>query len=172
MGSSNRRGLWRPGLVVGCVALAASLACSNRVQRFDMLFDPCVPLVLEAHGVSDEELAIVEAAIDLWQDVFAIETTVEDVAGARRMRVLFRDDVWYYGRFDDTRARLEVATWIEDPDTMAIVLAHELGHAFNLYHVDESERLSVMNPGNVDVPPTPADGEELAGLWGECDTRR
>ncbi len=137
-----------------------------------MLFDPCVPLVLEPEaGATAHEVAVIEEAIALWNDVFEIEATVDDVPGARHLPVYFEDDIWYYGRFDDTRGHLEVATWIEDLDGMAIVLAHEIGHAYNLYHVDPGDRASVMNAGNVDVAPTPADGEELVGLWGRCEDR-
>lgn len=160
------------GLAFALAALVASMSCSARVQRFQMLFDPCVPLVLEpAPGASEKETAIIGEAIALWNDVAAIEATLDDVPGARSLPVHFDDDVWYYGRFDDARGRLEVASWLEDFDAMAIVLAHELGHAYNLYHVDPDDRLSVMNTGNLDVPPTPADGDELVALWGDCEAR-
>ena len=49
------------------------------------------------------------------------------------------------------------------------VIAHELGHAFGLFHVPASERISLMNPGNLTTPPTTADQAALAALWGSCD---
>jgi hypothetical protein len=154
------------------VALLPALSCSGDVQRFELLFDPCVPLSLEPEPeATDAQLAIIEDALALWDDVFPHAATLDEVPGARRLPVLFRDDIWYYGRFHDGRGHLEVATWLEDPEVMAIVLAHELGHAFNLYHVDSSDRDSVMNRGNLDVAPTREDGDELVGLWGDCEAR-
>lgn len=159
----------------GAAAMAGLIgwtACSARVQRFELVFDPCAPLVLEAEeGAGEDEVAVIEGAIELWNEVADIEATTSGAQGARSLPVHFEDEVWYYGRFDDARGRLEVATWIEDADTMAIVLAHEIGHAYNLYHVDPDERASVMNAGNLDTPPTEGDGEELTGLWGECADR-
>lgn len=142
------------------------------MQRFDMLFDPCLPVVLEPEpGATADEIAIIEEAIAMWGEVASIDATTEPVNGARRLSVSFPEDIWYYGRFDDAGGGLEVASWIGDSHGMAIVLAHELGHAFNLYHVEPGDRVSVMNAGNQDVPPTREDGEALAGLWGDCAAR-
>jgi hypothetical protein len=165
--------LFRPALgLAACAALVPALSCSGDVQRFQLLFDPCSPLVLEPEpDATDEQLEIIEESLALWHDVFAHEATLDEVPGARRLPVQFRDDIWYFGRFNDVRGHLEVATWLDDPEVMAIVLAHELGHAFNLYHVDPDDRLSVMNRGNTDVAPTPGDADELAGLWGDCEAR-
>lgn len=162
--------------LAACAASAsvALSACSARVQRFELIFDPCAPLVLEpGKGAGEEETAIIEDAIELWGEVATIEARVAGDAadGARSLPVHFDDDVWYYGRFHDGAGHLEVASWLEDPDTMAIVLAHEIGHAYNLYHVDPDDRPSVMNAGNLDVPPTARDGQELRSLWGSCAAR-
>jgi len=48
-------------------------------------------------------------------------------------------------------------------------VAHELGHAFGLVHVPQSERTSLMNPGNISTPPTVEDQAALAALWGTCE---
>jgi hypothetical protein len=47
-----------------------------------------------------------------------------------------------------------------DPDQTAIVIAHELGHAFGLVHT--SARPSVMNPGNLSIAPTADDRAAIA----------
>lgn len=51
---------------------------------------------------------------------------------------------------------------------LAVVLAHEIGHAFGLFHVAPSVRASVMNPGNLSTPPTAGDAAQVARLWGAC----
>lgn len=55
-----------------------------------------------------------------------------------------------------------------DGQPLAVTVAHELGHAFGLVHVDPSVRASVMNPGNLSTPPTAADAAQVTGLWGAC----
>ncbi len=50
--------------------------------------------------------------------------------------------------------------------SLAVVAAHEIGHAFGLLHV--TDRSSVMNPGNLSTPPTPGDAAQVAALWGAC----
>lgn len=53
----------------------------------------------------------------------------------------------------------------------SVVLSHELGHALNLYHVAPSERISVMNKGNSDIPPDDRDAMALQSMWGDCVLR-
>jgi predicted Zn-dependent protease len=57
---------------------------------------------------------------------------------------------------------------ITDRAELAIVVAHELGHAFGLVHIDVATRASLMNPGNLTTPPTDADQRALEALWGAC----
>jgi len=49
---------------------------------------------------------------------------------------------------------------------LAIAVAHEVGHAFGLAHVDG--RSSVMNPGNLTIAPNEADAAALMQTWGDC----
>jgi hypothetical protein len=57
---------------------------------------------------------------------------------------------------------------LTDRHERAVTIAHEVGHAFGLIHVDRAVRSSVMNQGNLEVEPSPADHHELTALWGDC----
>jgi len=72
------------------------------------------------------------------------------------------------GLYDDENGVIYVNAEIADLRVLRIVIAHELGHAFGLEHVDD--RPSLMNRGNISVEPTPDDEAALRALWGACPT--
>lgn len=132
-----------------------------------MSFDPCKPLALV---VTDEgRVPVVEAGVALWRDVFPVQVTViQTPTTAPSLPIHFVESALYMGRFDDGRGTIELATRVPEGHPMAVVLAHELGHAYNLYHVSKGERVSVMNKGNHEVGPTAEDGAALTARWGRC----
>jgi Zn-dependent peptidase ImmA (M78 family) len=75
-----------------------------------------------------------------------------------------------FGFYDDVDVKLEISDALSD-DQRAIVIAHELGHAFGLVHVAATERASVMNVANLRIAPTAADQLAVAALWGDCANR-
>src|SRR5262245_63968383 len=75
----------------------------------------------------------------------------------------------FHGIYEDELGVVYVNSTLDDPEQRAIAIAHELGHAFGLWHVSADERSSVMNPGNLSVSPTSADGMALVEIWGACD---
>lgn len=75
----------------------------------------------------------------------------------------------FHGFYDDEAGVIYLNDQLADRRQLAIVLAHELGHAFGLVHVSPAERTSLMNPGNLTTPPTDEDQAALEALWGRCD---
>lgn len=151
-----------------CVLLSGS-GCED-ILFFEKVYDPCSPLVLESPpDATDEERASIAEGVELWREVFAIATTLDKgPEGARRLPVEMVEESFYMGFFDDKNGVIRLGRRVTDPDVRAVVMAHELGHAFNLFHVDSSERSSVMNRGNKDVVPTVEDAESLERKWGLC----
>jgi hypothetical protein len=74
----------------------------------------------------------------------------------------------FHGVYDPASATITINRALTDRATLAIVIAHELGHVFGLAHVPAATRASLMNPGNLATPPTDADQRTLETLWGTC----
>lgn len=74
----------------------------------------------------------------------------------------------FHGVYDPASATITINRALTDRATLAIVIAHELGHVFGLAHVPAATRASLMNPGNLATPPTDADQRTLEALWGTC----
>ncbi len=128
--------------------------------------DPCVPIVLvPADDVTAAERASIEDALRLWNDAAGTELTLGEVEGAAHVPVHFRDaPLIFLGVYE--RGSVVVNRGLTDERTRTVVLAHELGHAFGLAHVEDEG--SVMVPGNATVAPGPRDAAAIAALWGAC----
>ena len=148
------------GLLVACGGAQDS---GTPIER-----DPCAPLgiamtapsEIQAHGVAD--------AIALWRaqgltgfdragDTTTIELRFEQAAPA------------FHGYYDPSSGVVYINLDVVDPQPLAIVIAHELGHAFGLVHVDPNERRSLMNAGNLVTTPTDEDRHAIEALWGNCE---
>jgi hypothetical protein len=148
------------------VLLLAVAACTSGRgdSTIDVTHDACAPLALvsaEATTVQREGIADAEA---LWRDRGAPALGLR--AGST-LDVVFQDAASnFYGLYDDEFGVIYINQQITIRSTLAIVVAHELGHAFGLPHI--TDRVSVMNPGNLSTPPTEDDQRALAALWGNC----
>jgi hypothetical protein len=157
------------------LALAlATLSCAPETlaQRFDAC--QLTEITLPADTAPDVADSVTKG-VAYWSEALGLPWSVttegtEGTEGAVRIPLRFLDTPIFYGRFEDEAGQIVLSTQVTDPELRAVVMAHELGHALGLYHVEKSERSSVMNPGNRDVTPTSADLEAVVAIWGRCES--
>jgi hypothetical protein len=151
------------------VALALVTACASHPDSTAIAttFDACSPPELVTIGATAVQADGIAAAVVLWQ-----RRGVPDLGSGSgsQLPIVFQDAApLFHGFYDDTSAKIYINSELSDAHTLAIVIAHELGHAFGLHHVDPKLRSSVMNAGNLVVEPTADDQTALESLWGVCD---
>jgi hypothetical protein len=146
------------------------MGCVAQDDTIDIVFDPCASLGLIVDGeASDAERAGVEVAVEMWNASAGTHLTTTPAPDAPRIPIRFEDGAAvFYGIYLDEEGAVVINHALTDERGRAITIAHEVGHAFGLIHVDASDGLSLMNPGNLDQGPTLADLTSLASLWGEC----
>ncbi|HXI60005.1 MAG TPA: ImmA/IrrE family metallo-endopeptidase [Polyangia bacterium] len=157
------------------LTLASAGGCAQPSPGDSLHFDPCQPLILAATAsASQAETDGISAGIALWNRVAHSHLSmIVDGAGSTSapgatVPINFQAAAApSHGFYDAERGEVFINTDLTDSQR-AITIAHEVGHSFGLAHVADSTRLSVMNPGNLDTPPTSDDVEALAALWGRC----
>lgn len=131
--------------------------------------DPCAQLALTAPAATAAELDGIAAARGLWRDRGVSAFDPAPAPAPQPIAIRFDDAAEvFHGVYDPESATIVINRAITDHATLAIVLAHELGHVFGLAHVAAVTRVSAMNPGNLVTPPTDADQRTLEALWGAC----
>jgi hypothetical protein len=149
------------------VLLCAGCAGSSGGTTIATTFDPCdPPSVVAQAGASDAQNAGIAGALALWR---AHGAPLLGTSATGTIEVRFQHAApLFRGFYDDHAGVIYINDDLSDPQTLAIVVAHELGHAFGLYHISPDVRPSVMNPGNVTVTPTDEDQRTLEASWGVC----
>jgi IrrE N-terminal-like domain len=145
-------------------------ACSvESAQPIVHSFDACAPLRVDAPEATDAQRASIEAASAAWH---AAGVAAPGSTGEAAVTIVFEPgSPALYGFFDDPTSTIFINDALS-PDDEPIVIAHELGHALGLVHVPVAQRASVMNVGNLTVPPTGADHAALEAIWGACSAPR
>jgi len=145
--------------------LASACSTGDEVSTIQTTIDACAPLALVAdEAPSPLQQAGIDGAYALWRDRGA--PALGRRAGATMSIVFDEAAAAFHGLYDDQTGVIYVNRGIADESVLAIVIAHELGHAFGLPHV--TDRVSVMNPGNLETPPTTTDHLAVQALWGPC----
>lgn len=144
-------------------------ACSGAQgdQTIDITHDPCAGTTLGG-GETDTQRTGIDDAIALWASEGAQLSRVDaSRSGAPMISVVFEPAAGaFHGVYDDEHGVIHINDDLVDPTQLAIVIAHEMGHAFGLVHV--TDRTSLMNPGNLSTPPTDEDRLAVEALWGDC----
>lgn len=136
------------------------------------MHDVCAPIALAVTQPTEAQAAGIDGAIALWRahGVRTISMIHGGTAGEGTIELRFEAAAPpFYGLYDDESGVVYINRAIEDLHPLSIVIAHELGHAFGLPHVELAERDSLMNPGNRVIPPNDADQAALEALWGRCE---
>lgn len=152
--------------------IVAFTACGRDADtHMDVVFDGCSPLLLApAADTTASERESVAWAVAMWNGRAGTQITLEADLGLPILPLHFATAAMaFYGVYDDEAGELIVNRGIRDPHERAVTVAHELGHAFGLWHVKREIRPSVMNDNNRSVEPNEGDALDLAARWGPCE---
>ena len=134
-----------------------------------VMFDACAPLAIVPDvGVTDAQSGGIVAGMALWNDRAGTQLTLAANGDPAGVPLHFQAAAPnFHGLYDAPNAQVYINTDLSGP-TLAITIAHEIGHVFGLSHVPPEQRTSVMNPNNLVVEPTAEDVDTLATRWGVC----
>jgi len=151
------------------IGLGLLPACASE-SAVETTYDPCSPLTIALDpGASAAEVSGVEGAVLAWREVLPVQIVLgTGERGADVLPLRFESGVSYRAMYWDSIGVISVSRELLDPADYPVAIAHELGHAFGLLHVDASERPSVMNVGNLALGPTADDAAAVRALWGSC----
>ena len=160
-----------PTLLSFPLALSFLVGCGPPPPQddvIDIVFDPCEPLVIDAPDVTDPQREGLVSSIELWNELLGSQLSLEGDEHAPRIPLVFeKAALAFHGYYDDEEGIVYINDRLEGRDQI-ITVAHELGHTFGLFHVEESVRPSVMNHGNLEHAPNDDDAHAVHEIWGAC----
>jgi hypothetical protein len=154
-------------------ALLGGCAAGPGDTTLEVTFDVCQPVAVVTRGeVSARESASIDRSIEMWLALGPYELKRDPSVGDQEIEVVFQDAADpFHGLYDDEYGVVYINRRLADDHQRAVTVAHELGHAFGLWHIDRSRRISVMNPANLIVEPNQGDAAELDEIWGPCGSQ-
>jgi hypothetical protein len=146
------------------------IACGGGPALILNTHSACHPVqIIPDPKSNDDQKASMQDAADMWNKLGLTQLTLEPTLHAGQVPIRFEDaPPAFFGVYEDTIGEIVINTVVNERHARARVMAHELGHAYGLFHVDPSKRVSVMNPGNWKVEPTSADNQTLLDTWPDC----
>ena len=152
------------------LALVGGCASGPQDTTLDIVTDVCQPTAIIAPlDASDAELASIDDALAMWGRLGIDRLERGDLSAAQQIEIVFDDAAEiFHGLYDDEHGVVYINRALSNDHERAVTVAHELGHAFGLWHIDADGRISVMNPGNLVVEPNVDDAADLQALWGPC----
>lgn len=162
----------KPSLIPLLFCLSCGLlACGDLADDapINRVFNPCETLtIVTPEELSGAQSSSLDQAIALWNERAPLKLTRAAAADAPSIPVFFRQGAAFvHGYYNDSAGSITINQQLNERPA-AITLAHELGHAFGLHHVDPKTRASVMNPANLSTKPTAEDAALVGELWPEC----
>lgn len=155
------------------LALVGGCAGGSVDTTLDIVSDVCEPTAIIAPAdASERQLASIDGAIAMWVGLGFDRVARADGAAltdGQHIEIVFDDAAaFFHGLYDDEHGVVYINRALSDDHQRTVTVAHELGHAFGLLHIDRDARVSVMNPNNLSVEPNDGDAAELVALWGSC----
>jgi hypothetical protein len=133
-------------------------ACgSDETEGPAVVYDACQStLLVPGADVTASERESLGDALALWRDVAGPGLSVTDTQLTQVLPIGFQSAApSFFGLYRPDRGDILINRELSDRHARAITMAHEIGHAFGLAHV--TGHRSLMNPGNLQVPPAAED---------------
>jgi hypothetical protein len=146
------------------VALSSCASEDPMTPPDGVVHDACSPLTINTPtDASDLQKEGIAQAIAAWNQLGFTQLTLE--GAGEPIAVHFEKAAgMFHGFYDPDTGEVLINTEVQKIDEIKVVVAHELGHAMGLPHVRQTERPSVMNPGNLSLAPTAADSASVQAL--------
>lgn len=162
-------------LLVGGLASGCGEAGDTEI---DVVYDPCQRLTLAPTSeLADDERRSLKSAADMWREAAGLDLHIAEDTSEQdaqedadpTIAIHFKSGPgMIHGYYEDTSGEVVINRELTGDRAREVTIAHELGHAFGLHHVDRSTRRSLMNKGNLETGVTEADIAVLHDRWDQC----